>query len=179
MVESNYYALLGHALAQCGDLQDRFCIMDIFNSGEDLVTSSDLDGAIGNFRNGFASAFNNYGAAYFPNLKTVYSYDYDEAQTNIVHTVDGNNGPFNGKSLKEISTPPSLTSPLSPVDSSFNLPAYNLLKQALNTQFPVVLPPSPAVAGIYAAVDATRGVWKAPAIYWFAGCDRNDFSDIR
>jgi phage tail sheath protein FI len=163
MVESNYYALLGHALAQCGDLQDRFCIMDIFNSGEDLVTSSDLDGAIGNFRNGFASGFNNYGAAYFPNLKTVYSYDYDEAQTNIVHTVDGNNGPFNGKSLKEISTPPSLTSPLSPVDSSFNLPAYNLLKQALNTQFPVVLPPSPAVAGIYAAVDATRGVWKAPA----------------
>jgi phage tail sheath protein FI len=38
-----------------------------------------------------------------------------------------------------------------------------LLKQALNTQFPVVLPPSPAVAGVYASVDAVRGVWKAPA----------------
>jgi len=33
----------------------------------------------------------------------------------------------------------------------------------LNTQFPVVLPPSPAVAGVYASVDAVRGVWKAPA----------------
>jgi uncharacterized protein len=27
----------------------------------------------------------------------------------------------------------------------------------------VVLPPSPAVAGVYATVDRTRGVWKAPA----------------
>ncbi len=25
------------------------------------------------------------------------------------------------------------------------------------------LPPSPAIAGIYARVDAERGVWKAPA----------------
>jgi len=28
---------------------------------------------------------------------------------------------------------------------------------------PVVMPPSSAVAGIYATVDSTRGVWKAPA----------------
>ncbi len=27
----------------------------------------------------------------------------------------------------------------------------------------VTLPPSPAIAGIYAAVDGSRGVWKAPA----------------
>jgi phage tail sheath protein FI len=27
----------------------------------------------------------------------------------------------------------------------------------------VVLPPSPGVAGVYASVDAVRGVWKAPA----------------
>jgi len=30
-------------------------------------------------------------------------------------------------------------------------------------RFSVVLPPSPAVAGVYATVDRTRGVWKSPA----------------
>jgi phage tail sheath protein FI len=29
--------------------------------------------------------------------------------------------------------------------------------------FPVTLPPSPFAAGVYATVDAARGVWKAPA----------------
>jgi len=163
MPESSYYSLLGQALNQCGNLQDRFCIMDVYDTGESLVTSSDVTNAMSNFRNGFASQFNNYGAAYFPNLKTVYSYDYDESQTIINHTIDGATGPLDGKSLTEISTPPSLSSPLSPPDPSFNLAAYNTLKQALATQFPVVLPPSPGVAGIYASVDATRGVWKAPA----------------
>jgi phage tail sheath protein FI len=39
---------------------------------------------------------------------------------------------------------------------------YNSIKQELN-KFRVVMPPSPAVAGVYAAVDRDRGVWKAPA----------------
>jgi phage tail sheath protein FI len=166
MDESQYYALLGHALDQCGSLQDRFTIMDVFNTGESLVTSSDLENAIGDFRNGFASQFNNYGAVYFPNLKTVYSYDFDESQTTIVHTVDGSTGPLDGKTLQDISTLPAPSSPPAspPAPPAFyNLGAYNALKQALTTQFPVVLPPSPAVAGVYASVDASRGVWKAPA----------------
>ena len=39
---------------------------------------------------------------------------------------------------------------------------YNTLKTALNAMR-VVLPPSGAVAGVYAKVDRERGVWKAPA----------------
>ena len=39
---------------------------------------------------------------------------------------------------------------------------YNQIKAAL-VQQRVVLPPSAAVAGIYARVDRERGVWKAPA----------------
>jgi len=165
MAESSYYALLGHALDQCGDLQDRFCIMDVYNTGESLVTSSDVDNAITNFRNGFASSYNNYGAVYFPNLKTVYSYDYDESKTKIVHTVNGVAGVLDGKTLQDISTLPAPSSPPSspPTPPYYNLAAYNLLTQALDNQFPVIMPPSPAVAGVYATVDASRGVWKAPA----------------
>jgi len=39
---------------------------------------------------------------------------------------------------------------------------YNALKLELN-KFRVTLPPSPAIAGVYASVDRDRGVWKAPA----------------
>lgn len=161
MAEADYYAIQSAALQECGDLQDRFCIMDLYDTGADLVLSSDLDTAVSNFRNGFASSSLNYGAVYFPNLKTVYYYDYDESKTTIVHTVNGATGPLNGLTLQQLSTAPALTSP--PTPSLQNLAAYNTLTQALETQFPVVLPPSPAMAGIYAAVDGSRGVWKAPA----------------
>ena len=39
---------------------------------------------------------------------------------------------------------------------------YNFVKSALKEHF-VVLPPSGAVVGVYAATDSNRGVWKAPA----------------
>jgi phage tail sheath protein FI len=45
---------------------------------------------------------------------------------------------------------------------STNTALYNRVKTDLAAQR-VVLPPSAAVAGIYASVDRDRGVWKAPA----------------
>lgn len=149
LTETEYYGLIEKALKQCGDLQDRFVIMDLYSTGADLHTSGDLATASGNFRSGITPDNNNYGAVYFPNLKTLYSFTYDETATSIVHTVDGAAGGLNGKKLSDITTS--------------NSAAYNLLKQAVRTQFPVILPPSPAMAGIYAAVDGSRGVWKAPA----------------
>ena len=41
-------------------------------------------------------------------------------------------------------------------------PVYSGIVAAINKQG-VVLPPSGAIVGVYAAVDANRGVWKAPA----------------
>ena len=43
-----------------------------------------------------------------------------------------------------------------------NTAVYNFVKGVLKEHF-VVLPPSGAVAGVYAATDSNRGVWKAPA----------------
>jgi phage tail sheath protein FI len=43
-----------------------------------------------------------------------------------------------------------------------NTTLYNAIKTEL-AKMRIVLPPSPAVAGVYASVDRTRGVWKAPA----------------
>ena len=43
-----------------------------------------------------------------------------------------------------------------------NTALYNQIKTWMTRQR-VILPPSPAVAGVYASVDRERGVWKAPA----------------
>ncbi len=45
---------------------------------------------------------------------------------------------------------------------SFDNSLYNRIKSEIG-QVPVVLPPSSAMAGVYARVDNNRGVWKAPA----------------
>jgi len=42
------------------------------------------------------------------------------------------------------------------------IPFYNNILSVLNTKA-TLLPPSGAIAGIYASVDNDRGVWKAPA----------------
>ncbi|MDH5382961.1 MAG: phage tail sheath subtilisin-like domain-containing protein, partial [Cyclobacteriaceae bacterium] len=40
---------------------------------------------------------------------------------------------------------------------------YNRIKAEIRRQLTVILPPSSAVAGIYARVDRNKGVWKSPA----------------
>lgn len=61
---------------------------------------------------------------------------------------NGDAGILNGKTLAEVETLDNAT--------------YNKIKTAINN-LPMELPPSSAVAGVYARVDSTRGVWKAPA----------------
>lgn len=51
---------------------------------------------------------------------------------------------------------------------STNTALYNQVKAALAQQR-VTLPPSAAIAGVYASVDRDRGVWKAPANVSLAG----------
>ncbi|QHI35494.1 hypothetical protein IMCC3317_08400 [Kordia antarctica] len=55
----------------------------------------------------------------------------------------------------------SSTVSLASLETSDNA-TYNKIKTEINN-LPMELPPSSAIAGIYARVDSTRGVWKAPA----------------
>lgn len=148
MAETDYYALQNLALTQCGNLQDRFCILDVFATGAEMETSGDVDDAVTDFRNGITSPFIRYGAAYFPNLVTNIRYSYIDDDVNIVHTINGVAGGLNGQALSTI--------------KAGNTAVYNKVKLAIDG-FGAVLPPSSSVAGVYATVDASRGVWKAPA----------------
>jgi len=82
-----------------------------------------------------------YGAAYHPKLKTVLSYDFDE--TNVLVT-----GAFGISTLAGLKF----------TNSDF----YHQAKAAIESKR-VVLGPSSTMAGVYAKVDSTSGVWKSPA----------------
>lgn len=135
-----YGSVVQAALAQCSKLQDRFTIID---SPEDNVALAQVN----ELRNAIGSNYLNYGASYMPFLRSTLNYAVDETATTITYT--GTFQPvLSGMTLAAVKT---------------SLPGvYAAITGALNT-LNVVVPPSGAIAGIYAATDRERGVWKAPA----------------
>lgn len=139
-------AVYDAALAQCQKLKDRFVIMDV--KEETDVAADDA----ANFRDSGVGIDNlKYGAVYYPNLKTSLAYGFNEALT-VSHTNNGGNAApapaFNALALSAINTA--------------NPSVYRSVLAEIGRLF-VEIPPSGAVAGIYARVDRERGVWKAPA----------------
>lgn len=132
----DYYDLCQASLAQCAKLGDRFAILDVKKDGEAGKPDADV------FRNANITNALSYGAAYYPYLETTITYDYDETGVSIQ--------PATGSAVTLASI------------KTTNTALYNQVKTALADQR-VTLPPSAAIAGIYASVDRDRGVWKAPA----------------
>ncbi len=135
---ADYYALHKAALDQCADLQDRFTVMDVWLDPAD-PTANNID----TLRNTLAGTVDQlkYGAVYYPMIDTILDYTYDE--TAVTVTIDGTDATMD--------TLPSTSNA-----------QYNQAKAAIN-QIDLTLPVSSAVVGVYARVDETRGVWKAPA----------------
>jgi phage tail sheath protein FI len=145
---ADFKTLHDAALAQCAELMDRFVIMDVHGDGISLSDhSANLLTAVGNFRsNGIGTNNLKYGAAYAPNIETVLDFTVDESQTSVTITTDG------------AAAGPVMLDTL----AAGNNALYALAKTAI-ADLPCKLPPSSAMAGVYAAVDNSRGVWKAPA----------------
>ncbi|NJO03194.1 MAG: phage tail sheath family protein [Bacteroidia bacterium] len=144
---SDLYGIYGQALEQCNKLKDRFTLIDLHANNAKGIGGSVLNDA-NDLRDNLVSDYLKYGAAYYPWLKTSVPFVYDEASVNITDSTGaGGNG---GGSV----TLGSL--------KSTNTQRYNLIKARIGQQG-VILPPSSAMAGVYARVDRDRGVWKAPA----------------
>ena len=142
---TNFYDLYEEALTQCNKLQDRFTIIDTYNQSSTFAETLRTQISLG-------TDFLKYGAAYYPWLKTTLPYAYDEADVSISHTeVDPPGGTTNYDGL-------AVNDATLVADTAL----YNKIKNELG-KLRVTLPPSGAVAGVYARVDSTRGVWKAPA----------------
>jgi phage tail sheath protein FI len=146
---ANYQKVVQAMIAQCALLGDRFAILDVLD-GEDYS-----DAIITAHRTDVGNNNMNYAASYFPFLKTSLSPVFDD--TNIALT-QGGGGELNGKKLSDtVGTSPDEKA----IKEKYNS-LYNAIKLQLSQQF-ITLPPSATIAGVYANVDGTRGVWKAPA----------------
>ncbi|MCI5130056.1 MAG: phage tail sheath family protein [Candidatus Electrothrix sp. EH2] len=140
---SDFSALHDAALKQCYKLKDRFVIMDVH--GGDISMDdpdSDIRDAVLAFRDGgIGTNHLKYGAAYAPNIETILDFSYKEESINV-----------------KIGDAESSLQELKESDNRNYERARALLRD-----MPCKMPPSAAMAGIYAAVDNSRGVWKAPA----------------
>jgi phage tail sheath protein FI len=131
---TDYYSLCQRVLNQCNKLKDRFAILDVIDS-----QTVGADAAA--FRTGIGTNYLEYGAAYYPYLTSTLNYQYSDASVTVIE----------GTSSETLGEKRQLQTAL-----------YNQIKTELNAHY-LTLPPSAAVAGVYASVDRDRGVWKAPA----------------
>ncbi|MCY7394305.1 MAG: phage tail sheath subtilisin-like domain-containing protein, partial [Leptolyngbyaceae cyanobacterium CAN_BIN12] len=151
---SDQAALHDAALAQCEKLKDRFVVMSVQAHTENSAIGEIADGIDSDGTNGFRSkgvGANNlkYGAVYAPNIETILNYAYQDTDVDVTHTITGGLNPG------------STTVAMNTLQTSNN--ALYSRAQAAIDQMPLILPPAPAVVGVYARVDSTRGVFKAPA----------------
>jgi uncharacterized protein len=141
--DSNYTpAIYAQMLAQCAKL-NRFAILD--THGSSISYSANY------FRNTLLGLDNlKYGTTYFPHLNVEFDY-LDER----VMIADNRISPkYYNKLLSEVRDGFGVTK------SDMHL--YWKIKNFLGKK-KMMLPPSAAMAGVYARVDRTQGVWRAPA----------------
>jgi uncharacterized protein len=139
------------------NLRDRIAIVDIFDKSDaGSTTQSDrINGDIDGFRSiSIDIQERSYGVAYYPNLETTYSYNYDFTKIKVsAFTVNGGApDPIKDEKIAANAT-------LESIRGSF---VFNAVKNELEN-IHVDLPPSAAMAGVITNVDKTRGYWKAPA----------------
>jgi uncharacterized protein len=165
LTEDNFYDLYVKALTQSGELMDRITLVDIWLK-DDIFTNNDKknDGDFGKIESVFRTKIKNnylsYGAAYYPWLRTTLNYYFDES-TQVV----SGGGLAANTVLRKYPVLPKTTLEKSESDLSLyhvNGKAYAAVKKEIE-KINIILPPGPFIAGVYAMVDSTRGVWKAPA----------------
>lgn len=152
-VRALYHSVLVQALSQCATLGDRFLICDLWDGGEPG------SGGITAFRNGIGTRNLKYGAVYHPFIQTTLPWNWDEGTITVSQAARRNDdgsvtrpSPHNAMTLTALKQGSAGSNPL----------IYANVLNALG-RFSVRLPPAAAVAGVYATVDRTRGVWKSPA----------------
>ncbi|PSL44790.1 hypothetical protein CLV51_105162 [Chitinophaga niastensis] len=150
----DYLTVNQQMINQAATLKDRFAILDTFQTTVPKTTTSiaaDVKTALDTVP--VDNSIRRYGAVYYPFVETTYKLGFDfGALTLTTHHING--VPAVGPDNKAGQTMTALNSSASAM--------YNAISAEYG-KYHVSLPPSASMAGVYARVDADRGVWKAPA----------------
>ncbi|WP_316815105.1 phage tail sheath family protein [Pedobacter nyackensis] len=159
------YDLYKLVLAHCLKMQSRFGIFDVYNKTGNLIEDDNKE-----FRESIGTESLNYGAAYYPFLKTSVTQtneiDYRNLdpsvklgtllpEKNVKEIVDA----FEGLKEEDLTPAAKINYHQSLKAAS---PTYVSILEEIRSKLNL-LPPSAAIAGIFTFIDTTRGVWKSPA----------------
>jgi phage tail sheath protein FI len=140
---ANYYTLHKDAMLQAASRKDCFVVMDIWVNPKDAMFNP-----VQSFRefDFGGTEVVRYGAAYYPRIRANLHYYFDQTGSRV-KIVSKSDRSLNGtlKALKEKSD------------------TYYAAAVKAISDINMLLPVSSAVVGVYAHIDSTRGVWKAPA----------------
>ena len=180
--EDDYKAISEEMLTQCQELGSRVAILDIFDGANRRV--GDAINGPGGFRNKIVFPDRpSYGMVYYPWLNTTIveaadvTYTWlddhtrgalaDEIKDQIKKAADAQKKQANPDLLTEVDAIRDMNASAADVTRTHNAlmtmsDAYRQAMAGLLTALNV-LPPSAAMAGVFARTDATLGVFKAPA----------------
>lgn len=152
----DYYSIYEEALDVSQKIGNCFTIIDtkhsVSNPGDHQVNIQEL-------RNHLGGVNLRFGAAYYPLLVTYLRHTYSEDQVTVIK--DGTHMVLRHSDQTINDNPTKKAESLYHNDGPRRANYRNIINKISNVR--LVLPPSGAVAGIYAYTDLSRGVWKAPA----------------
>ena len=174
---TDFQAVAREMLSQCGKLQDRVAILDVY--GTQHAKKDNWETIIAQFRKDVGDTYLSYGMSYFPFLETSVVSASEFTYANVLPSLT---------KLQEILTW-ERENLYGPVDKSARAKAVQddidkmdedldvkKLNQNLTAALPKLLeiegtlalknntlPPSGGMAGVYTFIDGSKGVWNAPA----------------
>lgn len=175
-----YKNIYTKVLQHCATMQSRFGIFDL----KQQLPGEETNDVVNEFREGIGMQSLNYGAAYYPWLKsgvvspTEVSFENLDASVDLDKILPEDEAkkviakfkPDLEKFAKISNEEKTLEVLKEEADAKRNYhqglkatsPAYNHILEEVRANLNE-LPPSGAMAGLYTAVDNSRGVWKSPA----------------
>jgi phage tail sheath protein FI len=175
---SKYQKIVRAMLEQCGSLQDRVAILDVY--GSQYAQKENLDAIVEQFHLDVGDKSLSYGMSYFPFMETtvvpVSDFNYmniSEPSGKLTEILSWENTNLYGK---ETSRSKAVQADINKIANTTVEPDLTTLNQNLMASLPLLtnilnvivskndqLPSSAAMAGVFTYTDTNKGVWNAPA----------------
>jgi phage tail sheath protein FI len=150
---ANYYSLQSAVVAHCVKMQNRLAVLDVYRTGgntwqQDVAILRNQDKSTPPVAGLVVQELEDYkfAAVYFPRIKTTNDFQVSDSLIKV-----------------NLTTAAGATATTLDKIKATNSQAYYAAQNAIQNNLEMLMPAAPAMVGIYAAVDNSNGVWKAPA----------------